>query len=164
MGSFKEISARYTLAWLGFLGVLTVYFCRLNLSIGIVAMVRQKRATLSGSNISICPSTTSQNWSNLGSSTDEDHSGEFDWDPGAQGDLLASYYYGYIFTQAIGPILATRVGYKRVWGFAMILSGRRPFLAIYSHFLHQKLAKKGLVCIKNVYLVENYPQTTSLVV
>lgn len=121
MDFFKKISARYTLAWLGFFGTLTVYFCRLNLSIGIVAMAKQKSATFAGSNVSICP------FSSLIDHRERNASvvsfGEFDWDPGSQGDLLASYYYGYICTQAVGPQLAVKIGYKRVWGFAMLLSG-----------------------------------------
>ena len=38
------------------------------------------------------------------------------------GDVLASYYYGYIFSQAIGPWLATRIGYKKVWLASMIFA------------------------------------------
>ena len=39
-----------------------------------------------------------------------------------QGDLLASYYYGYIWSQAAGPVLAKSLGYKKVFGFSMLLA------------------------------------------
>ena len=39
-----------------------------------------------------------------------------------KGDILGSYFYGYILTQAVGPRLATNIGYKRVWTIAMTLA------------------------------------------
>ena len=39
-----------------------------------------------------------------------------------KGDVLGSYFYGYILTQAVGPRLATRIGYKRVWTVAMSMA------------------------------------------
>ena len=49
---------RYVLAWLGCLGVMNVYFCRINISIAMVAMVGVEggKAQLLNSSISTCPS------------------------------------------------------------------------------------------------------------
>jgi ACS family sodium-dependent inorganic phosphate cotransporter-like MFS transporter 5 len=121
----KKLSARYSLTWVGFLGTVTVYFCRLNLSIAIVAMVNQKSATISGTNVTICPKYGSNNSDdeNALSVRDVDideTSADFDWTPGQQGNLLAGYYYGYVCTQVAAPMVATKIGYKKVWGITMV--------------------------------------------
>ena len=133
---FRRFTARYTISWLGFFGTLTVYFCRLNLSISIVSMVKQVEASSSSSsNSTLCPQSSDyfvQNISLDGEILDKNSSnGEFDWNIGAQGGLLASYYYGYIWTQAVGPQLATKVGYKRVWLYAMLFASLLTFLGKY---------------------------------
>jgi hypothetical protein len=46
--------------------------------------------------------------------------GEFDWGYGSKGDLLGSYYYGYIITQIAGAYLASKIGFKLTWGIASI--------------------------------------------
>ena len=56
---FRRFTARYTISWLGFFGTLTVYFCRLNLSISIVSMVKQVEASSSSSsNSTLCPQSS----------------------------------------------------------------------------------------------------------
>ena len=94
-------------------------------------MVRQAETTSSsGSNSTLCPKSSDYLVQNISSFEENDgeilnnnpSNGEFDWSIGAQGGLLASYYYGYIWTQGLGPQLATKVGYKRVWLYAMILA------------------------------------------
>ena len=79
-------------------------------------MVTVQRVT-SKSNVSICAPTKAYETIDL-----NPDKGDFDWSIGQQGDLLASYYYGYIWTQAVGPILASRLGYKKVWLWAMFLA------------------------------------------
>ena len=119
MQTSRFLSARLTLAWLGFLGTLTVYFCRLNLSIALVSMVGHTNTTNeNATNSTICPDAS------LSATIDKDEikGGEFDWSLGSRGDLLASYYYGYIWTQVAGPWFATKIGYKRVWTSTMILA------------------------------------------
>ena len=81
---FHHFTARYTITWLGFWGTLTVYFCRLNLSISIVSMVKYLNNTSYDNNITICPSRAIyKNHSEL--NFNENESGEFDWGLGAQG-------------------------------------------------------------------------------
>ena len=99
-------------------------------------MVKQVEASSSSSsNSTLCPQSSDyfvQNVSLDGEILDNNSSnGEFDWNIGAQGGLLASYYYGYIWTQAVGPQLATKVGYKRVWLYAMLFASLLTFLGKY---------------------------------
>ena len=46
--------------------------------------------------------------------------GEFDWGYGSKGDLLGSYYYGYIITQVAGAYLSSKIGFKLTWGIASL--------------------------------------------
>ena len=100
---FRHFSARSTMAWLGFFGTLTVYFCRLNLSISIVSMTKTQRKSTSsvGSDIAICAARNQSEQSHFEGPVENIGDFDlFDWGIGAQGDILASYYYGYILTQA----------------------------------------------------------------
>nr|CAD7405757.1 unnamed protein product [Timema poppensis] len=49
--------------------------------------------------------------------------GEFEWNDVTQGQILASYYYGYIMTQILGGYLAGRFGGKYVLGGGIFASG-----------------------------------------
>ena len=98
---FRHFSARSTMAWLGFFGTLTVYFCRLNLSISIVSMTKTQRKSTSSAgsdNVAICSAKNQSGQSHFKGPVE--NTGEFNWEIGAQGDILACYYYGYILTQA----------------------------------------------------------------
>ena len=100
---FRHFSARSTMAWLGFFGTLTVYFCRLNLSISIVSMTQTQNKPTSSDGIdkiAICAATNQSGKNPFESLNLVENTGDFDWDIGAQGNILASYYYGYILTQA----------------------------------------------------------------
>ena len=46
--------------------------------------------------------------------------GEFNWDQNSQGEILASFFYGYIFTQLPGGWLAGRYGAKRLFGLGVL--------------------------------------------
>lgn len=75
---------------MGFFATLTVYFCRINLSIAIVAMT----ASNSSSNVADQP--------------------EFNWSTAEKADLLGCYYYGYVLTQVVGAWLASKYGFKTI--------------------------------------------------
>ena len=82
---------RYVLAWMGALGIMNVYFCRINLSTAIVAMVGVTKSTnLSASH---CPDKFSSEES------PEILQGEFDWSKRLQGLVMGSYYWGYAACQ-----------------------------------------------------------------
>ncbi|XP_033646519.1 sialin-like [Asterias rubens] len=102
------ISARYALACFSFLGFLNVYAMRVNLSVALVAMVN---TTLSNHS-SVCPSSENIN------QTRKD--GEFNWDETTQGQILGSFFYGYILTQLPGGWLADRFGAKRIFGLGVL--------------------------------------------
>jgi len=118
MWSYSQWGARHTLAVMGFLGILNVYFSRIDLSIAIVAMVGREVVKKTSSNISLCSFDNDDN--QPGRNSSEASAGEFDWGAGSKGDLLGSYYYGYIITQIAGAYLASKIGFKITWGVSML--------------------------------------------
>ena len=84
-------------------------------------MVKEQRSVWSKSNETIC-SQDHQMIKPFNNATNINEGQDFDWSIGQQGDLLASYYYGYIWTQAAGPMLASSWGYKKVWLWTMLLA------------------------------------------
>ena len=90
-----KILCRYVLAVMGGLGMMNVYFCRINLSVAMVAMVG---VTDSGDNVN----DTVERCESRGNSDEEDpvvSNGEFDWSKSQQGLLTGSYYYSYTIGQ-----------------------------------------------------------------
>ena len=86
-----KILCRYVLAWMGALGIMNVYFCRINLSVAMVAMVGvSKQSNLSESH---CPDRFSSEEVSLVLD------GEFDWSKKLQGLVMGSYYWGYAACQ-----------------------------------------------------------------
>ncbi|KAK3744228.1 hypothetical protein RRG08_017090 [Elysia crispata] len=117
-------SQRFAVAFLVFLGNVFNYVTRVNLSVAVVCMVRSRNTNNTiGSFDSISNTTTSPRagggacgggGASTGSSVE--NRGEFDWDKTEVGQLLAMYFYGYIFLQLPSGWLASRYGGKRVWG------------------------------------------------
>lgn len=86
---------RHILMYLCFFGVLNVYLSRLNMSIAVVQIVKERNETNNSNN------NITNNADNM-------------WTIANVGDLLASYYYGYIWTQIPGAWLAHKYGFKKV--------------------------------------------------
>ena len=109
MGLFDT---RHVLAYVGFLCITNLYLSRINLSMAVVAMIGSKSSVAKSANGSdICPDLASDDSSASNSIVEK---GEFDWDEGIRGDLLGSYFYGYIWTQIPGGWLAYKYGFKKV--------------------------------------------------
>ena len=104
---------RHVLAYVGFLGVANLYLCRINLSMAVVAMIGSKNALAKRSNGSAICADLANGDDNPDVGAAEE--GEFDWDEGVRGDLLGSYFYGYIWTQIPGGWLAYKFGFKKVY-------------------------------------------------
>ncbi|XP_055704444.1 vesicular glutamate transporter 1-like [Phlebotomus papatasi] len=89
-------SRRYIVTVMSLLGFFNVYALRVSLSVAIVAMTQKVNVTLENGTI-----------------VEEQ---EFDWDSKQQGLVLSSFFYGYIWTQLVGGILAARFGGHIVFG------------------------------------------------
>ena len=82
--------ARYILAWMGALGMMNLYFCRINISVALVAMV----GVTESDNDTLETHCKDRGMGDNGTTTAASD-GEFDWSPSKQGFLTGSYYYGY---------------------------------------------------------------------
>jgi len=111
-----KVLCRYILSVAGFFGIMNVYFCRINLSMAVVDMLGRK-----GHN-----STTESECEGFGShggnNTEEEIKGEFDWDQAERGLVLGSYYYGYTAFQVPAAWLAAKFGFKRTFGYSMMIA------------------------------------------
>ena len=109
---------RYVVAWMGCLGIMNLYFCRINLSIAMVAMVGVEGGKeVLPLNSSTCPSRA-------GSTEEggEGREGEFEWSKGEQGLVTGSYYWSYAACQIPAAWLATQFGVRKVFGISMFLA------------------------------------------
>ena len=126
MPSLKSFSAIQILTIFVFWGQIQNYMMRTNLSILIVAMVKERTSKSSGSNNVTCLANQNilENIS-ISSAQEEETNGsvKFDWGPFTQGQILAAFSYGYITTQVLGGRLAERFGSKKVYGGALFLVG-----------------------------------------
>jgi len=116
-----RILCRYVLAWMGALGIMNVYFCRINLStaIAMVAMVGVEKHSKPEPNTSHsqCPGPVQVEG--------EDKvfpEGEFSWTKKQQGLVTGSYYWGYATCQIPAAWLASKMGFRRVFGISMLLA------------------------------------------
>ena len=76
----------------------------------------------------------------------EDH---FDWNPQEQGLILGAFYYGYIWTQVPGGILAERYGGKWVFGLGTFVTG---FLTLFTPMA----TRRGLASLFVLRLFEGF--------
>lgn len=81
---------RYLVVFMSFLGFINIYTLRINLSVGIVAMTENRTVVYSN-----------------GTVTYEQY---FNWSSKQQGLILSSFFYGYICTQFVGGVIASRIG------------------------------------------------------
>nr|XP_042911231.1 putative inorganic phosphate cotransporter isoform X1 [Parasteatoda tepidariorum]XP_042911232.1 putative inorganic phosphate cotransporter isoform X2 [Parasteatoda tepidariorum] len=117
------IPMRVVLVILGCFGFITFYAMRVNLSVAMVAMVGKPRRVANGTNetLQTCPELI-----NSRNATKVEETkiimGEFDWDSQIQGQILGSFFYGYLFTQIPGGILAEKCSAKWVTGFGILVT------------------------------------------
>ena len=135
MGVKTLLSATQILTFFVFWGQIQNYMMRANVSILIVAMVKE-RASKSGSNHTTCHENrleANEKYSSLAIVDESQDSGsvesvQFEWSPFTQGQILAAFSYGYVTTQVIGGRLAEKFGIKKVYGGALFLVGILTFL------------------------------------
>lgn len=111
------IPVRYIVVFMIFLGMMFNYILRVNINITLVAMVNytalpEDNDTKSGQ----CGRNSSS------SAKPPQQDGPFVWDEDTTGEILAAFYYGYIFTQLLGGRLAELVSAKHTFGVPMLLT------------------------------------------
>lgn len=128
-------TARVALALIGSMGMMTLYSQRINLSVALVCMVNHTATeALYGGNTSTDDSLAplndtaqqqQQQETSCAANSGSDKStkdGEFVWSKQTQGFALGAFFYGYIFTQVPGGLLAQKFGGKRVLGSCLFMA------------------------------------------
>ncbi|XP_042861744.1 sialin-like isoform X2 [Penaeus japonicus] len=126
-----EFGERHVLITLLFFGFAVVYAMRVNLSVAIVAMVKNRPRTKKVSldvDDDTCPLPASQNLQDSG----EESTGEFEWDEQTQGMVLGCFFYGYLMTNYIGGRLAERYGGRLVYGLGVTLTAAFTVISPYA--------------------------------
>ncbi|XP_065208516.1 sialin-like [Planococcus citri] len=104
---------RNVVALLAFLGFFNVYTLRVNLSVAIVAMTKNYTVIADNGTITYMQ--------------------DFPWDSKQRGNILGSFFYGYVLTQLAGGWLGTKIGGAKVFGTGVfvtaLLSLITPFMA-----------------------------------
>ncbi|KAJ6637399.1 Mothers against decapentaplegic like 4 [Pseudolycoriella hygida] len=93
---------RYIIVLLAFLGYVSNYSLRVNLSVAIVAMTDKREIIYENGTIG--------------------YEQEFDWSPQERGLILSSFFWGYILTQFAGGIFAKRFGGNLIFGLGIGLT------------------------------------------
>ncbi|XP_071038093.1 putative inorganic phosphate cotransporter [Parasteatoda tepidariorum] len=121
------IPARIVLTILVFFGYITISAMRVNLSVALVAMVGVPRSGNGTNETTItCPELIISK--NTTTEEDEFLTGEFTWNSNIQGQIVGSYFYGYIVTQIPGGLLAERYGAKWIYGIGILMTTLFSFL------------------------------------
>ncbi|PAA75067.1 hypothetical protein BOX15_Mlig000581g4 [Macrostomum lignano] len=117
------LSYRARTAAVVFLGTLILYSLRVNMSIALVCMVKplnesadglllgnatDSRQHCGGGSVGDAAALNSTDWESGGVT------GEFDWDRTVQGQILSSFFFGYLFLQIPAGLLAQLLGPKLV--------------------------------------------------
>ncbi|XP_046628190.1 uncharacterized protein LOC124309017 [Neodiprion virginianus] len=108
-----RVRQRWVFAVMGCLAITVSYANRICLSLAITQMVTTAE---SSSNSTTDGETCS---GTLSASSNSASSDTYDWDEYTQGIILSSFYWGYVFTQIPGGMLADKIGGKYVLGLSI---------------------------------------------
>ncbi|XP_071038090.1 sialin isoform X2 [Parasteatoda tepidariorum] len=113
------IPARLVLTILVFFGYIAISAMRVNLSVALVAMVGIPR---SGNGTNETTITCPELIITKNATIDEDEflpDGEFEWNSDLQGQVVGSYFYGYLLSQIPGGMISEKYGAKWVYGLGV---------------------------------------------
>ena len=113
----KWFSRRWIFCYVSLFGMMFVFVVRVGMSVAIVCMVK-RNGNNNYTNLTIQPTCSSNN-ENL----NEPDRGEFEWSEFLVANILAGFFYGYIFTNLVGGLLADKYGGRRVFGYSLLTSG-----------------------------------------
>ncbi|VEN62144.1 unnamed protein product [Callosobruchus maculatus] len=115
---FGQVPARLVLYLLSWSGFLVSFMMRNDINLAIVAMVEQPARTYSNSTNEYC--FVIEEISN--NTAPVDYGGTLQWSGRIQSYILSSFYWAYIVSQIVGGLATQRLGTKRVFGYAQLVT------------------------------------------
>ncbi|XP_001947560.2 putative inorganic phosphate cotransporter [Acyrthosiphon pisum] len=124
----RHVSQRWVMAVMGMMGLTMAYVMRACLGITLTQMVKPVVVVVDRGAKSVrhdyCPMQKSSSHGHPKSNRTVIVEGEFqhrfDWDEKTQGEILSSFYYGYILTHLPGGVLSQRFGGKHTMGIGIL--------------------------------------------
>lgn len=119
---FGQVPARLVLYMLSWSGFLVSFMMRTDINLAIVAMVREpERPHFNGTlGERYCYDTDTSVEDEMTPVTD--YGGSLDWNADVQSYVLASFYWAYIVSQVVGGLATQKLGTKRVFGYAQLVT------------------------------------------
>nr|XP_042909281.1 putative inorganic phosphate cotransporter isoform X2 [Parasteatoda tepidariorum] len=118
---------RYVFIVMGFLGFFNLYAMRVNLSVALVAMVKDPLVSddIASAQSSVACLDLIKDIKSHNSTVhfiSPASRGGFDWDSQTQHLVLGSFYYGYFLTQIPGGIMAEKYSAKALYGMGILVT------------------------------------------
>ncbi|CAH1114115.1 unnamed protein product [Psylliodes chrysocephalus] len=115
---FGQVPARLVLYLLSWSGFLVSFMMRNDINIAIVAMVKQPPRQITNSTNEYCFIIEDFN----SSIAQMDYGGTLQWTSKVQSYILASFYWAYIISQIVGGLVTQKMGTKKVFGYAQLIT------------------------------------------
>ncbi|XP_066144128.1 putative inorganic phosphate cotransporter [Euwallacea fornicatus] len=113
---FGQVPARLVLYLLSWSGFLVSFMMRNDINLAIVAMVVEPPHD-TNSSAEYCFVVESNNTTVV-----TDYGGSLDWSNAVQSYVLASFYWAYIVSQLVGGLATQKLGTKKVFGYAQLVT------------------------------------------
>lgn len=116
------MSCRLVLNLMVITGFMLNYAFRVNLTIAIVAMVKQVVPVVNNSTLGEHTNITTNVTVPLITDDPDDGSAKYTWNEYEQNFILGSFFWGYLLTELPGGRLSELVGGRRVFGYSMLFA------------------------------------------
>ncbi|KAL1502126.1 hypothetical protein ABEB36_007318 [Hypothenemus hampei] len=115
---FGQVPARLVLYLLSWSGFLVSFMMRNDINLAIVAMVSEPKSA-TNSSAEFCFVVEDNNYT---APIVNDYGGTLDWSSPVQSYVLTSFYWAYIVSQVVGGLATQKLGTKRVFGYAQLIT------------------------------------------
>ncbi|OQV16045.1 Sialin [Hypsibius exemplaris] len=115
MPLFGLIGHRYVITIMGFFGNFFSYCMRLTVNMALVQMVQHPPSNTTSNTTDTCPGTLEVDTAHV--------TGDFDWTSDVEGNVLGSFYYGYLVSQIPAGFLAAHISAKTLFACGIGATG-----------------------------------------
>ncbi|EFA08478.2 Putative inorganic phosphate cotransporter-like Protein [Tribolium castaneum] len=115
---FGQVPARLVLYLLSWSGFLVSFMMRTDINLAIIAMVEEPTLSVTNTTQEYCFTLDDANATTAPSDT----GGTLKWSASVQSYILASFYWAYVISQVVGGLATQKLGTKRVFGYAQLVT------------------------------------------